>query len=76
MNFEHDEECTADVGPFGWESCKCSGCNPVPHKMSEKELADRERIRAQQEHETRVSSGFNRYMIDLFNSSQRKGGRC
>lgn len=32
MNFESDDECTADYGVFGDRACNCAICNPAPRK--------------------------------------------
>lgn len=59
MNFESDEECIADYGAFGWQVCNCSACNPQP--------ISRTITKKKSSWQQRVSSDFNRYMIDLFN---------
>lgn len=68
MNFEHDEECTADYGVFGSNACNCSSCRgviPVRDEHAERAAA---RLRKKRENERKVSSDFNRYMIDFFNA--------
>jgi len=72
MNFESDDECTADYGVFGNRACGCTICNLPPQKRDlrcEQEAARRAR-RMEQERQT--SSNFNSHMIALFNAAQRK----
>ena len=68
MNFESDEECTADYGVFGDNACSCSSCRAIPRQLSQREINERRRHREKQERDRRTSSDFNRYMIDLYNS--------
>lgn len=68
MNYDADEECTADYGPFGNNSCGCSACNPPPRKTSQADRLRDERASRKREADRKTSSNFNRYMIDMYNA--------
>lgn len=72
MNFESDDECTADYGVFGNRSCRCALCNPPPQKRDLRREQEAERLARRREQERQTSSNFSSYMIAMFNAAQRK----
>ncbi len=72
MNFESDDECTADYGVFGDRACGCAICNPPPQKRDLRREQEAARWAGRMEQERQTSSNFNSHMIALFNAAQRK----
>lgn len=72
MNFESDDECTADYGVFGDRACGCAICNPAPRKRDLHREREAARWARRVERERQTSSDFNSHMIALFNTAQQK----